>query len=56
MTYLELQSWIYKRIKAIEIIKQHKLLNYVLKNDKCVKMYCLSTNDIELLKEIMKGE
>jgi hypothetical protein len=43
-----------KELKALEIIKRHKLLNYVLKNPKCARMYHLSDNDIIRLKEEMK--
>ena len=38
--------------KLLEIIKKHKLLNYVIKNEKCAKMYNLSKEEIELLKNI----
>ena len=40
--------------RAIEIIKDHKLLNYVLKNPKCAKAYNLSDKDIRILKEVIK--
>lgn len=40
-----------KQDKAIEIIKKHKLLNYVLKNKKCASMYGLNDDEIKLLKE-----
>lgn len=36
-----------------DIIKEHKLLNYILKNEKCAKMYHLSKEELELLKEVM---
>ena len=39
--------------KALEIIKKHKLLNYVLKNQKCANMYHLSKEEIDSLKEIL---
>lgn len=42
-----------KRNKALEIIKEHKLLNYVLKNEKCANMYHLSKDKIDLLKEVL---
>ena len=38
----------------LEIIKKHKLLNYVLKNEKCANMYHLSKEEIDLLREIEK--
>lgn len=43
-----------KELKALDIIKSHKLLNYVLKNPKCAKMYHLSEEKCELLKEVLK--
>ena len=43
--------------RALEIIKKHKLLNYVLKNEKCANMYHLSQEDKDfLLKEVLKNE
>ena len=44
-------SGISKSLKVLEIIKEHKLLNYVLKNEKCANMYHLSKEDKDLLKE-----
>ena len=41
-----------KELEALEIIKAHKLLNYVLKNNKCASMYHLSDEELKLLKEI----
>lgn len=43
-----------EKLKALEIIKKHKLLNYVLKNPKCANMYHLTEEEIELLKEVLK--
>lgn len=40
-------------LKAFEIIKNHKLLNYVLKNEKCASMYHLSKEEKDLLKEVL---
>ena len=40
-----------KKLKAFEIIKEHKLLNYVLKNEKCANMYHLPEADKDILKE-----
>lgn len=40
-----------KSLKALKIIKDHKLLNYVLKNEKCANMYHLSKEEKDLLKE-----
>lgn len=42
-----------KSLKALEIIKVHKLLNYVIKNQKCATMYHLSIEDLNILKEIL---
>lgn len=41
-------------LEVLEIIKKHKLLNYVLKNEKCANMYHLSKEEIDLLREIEK--
>lgn len=41
-----------KDLEILEIIKKHKLLNYVLKNKKCANMYHLSKEEIDLLREI----
>ena len=43
-----------KKLTMLEIIKKHKLLNYVLKNEKCANMYHLSKEECDLLREIMK--
>lgn len=43
-----------KKLKALEIIKEHKLLNYVLKNEKCANMYHLSKEEKDLLRDIME--
>ena len=40
-----------KKLKALEIIKEHKLLNYVLKNEKCANMYHLSEREKDILKK-----
>lgn len=37
---------------AFRIIKEHKLLNYVLKNDKCAEMYHLNLFEKHLLKKV----
>ena len=42
------------KLAALEIIKEHKLLNYVLKNKKCANMYHLSKEECDLLKEALK--
>ena len=39
-----------KALKALEIIKKHKLLNYVLKNKKCASMYHLSEEECDFLR------
>ena len=41
-------------LEALEIIKKHKLLNYVIKNKKCANMYHLTDEEIDLLKEVLK--
>lgn len=41
-------------LEILEIIKKHKLLNYVLKNEKCANMYHLSKEECDLLREIEK--
>ena len=43
-----------KDLEILEIIKKHKLLNYVLKNEKCANMYHLSKEECDLLREIEK--
>ena len=43
-----------KKLTMLEIIKKHKLLNYVLKNEKCANMYHLSKEECDLLREIEK--
>lgn len=49
-------SLIEKNLEILEIIKKHKLLNYVLKNEKCANMYHLSKEEIDLLREMQKME
>ena len=41
--------------KVIEIIKRHKLLNYVIKNKKCAKMYGLTDEEVAILDAWTKG-
>ena len=41
-----------KDLEILEIIKKHKLLNYVLKNEKCANMYHLSKEECDLLREV----
>ena len=43
-----------KKLTILEIIKKHKLLNYVLKNEKCANMYHLSKEECDLLRETLK--
>ena len=43
-----------RKLTVLEIIKKHKLLNYVLKNEKCANMYHLSKEECDLLREIEK--
>ena len=47
-----LRNEIEKDLEILEIIKKHKLLNYVLKNEKCANMYHLSKEECDLLREI----
>ena len=42
-----------KELKALEIIKNHKLMNYVLKNKKCADMYHLTEEECDFLKEVL---
>lgn len=49
-----LREIIEKDLEILEIIKKHKLLNYVLKNEKCANMYHLSKEECDLLREIEK--
>lgn len=51
---IEAKEKIGKDLEILEIIKKHKLLNYVLKNEKCANMYHLSKEEIDLLREIEK--
>lgn len=48
----DLQDIIEKKLHALEIIEEHKLLNYIFKNEKCTNMYHLSKEEIEFLKEV----
>ena len=50
--YLILLNSIEKDLEILEIIKKHKLLNYVLKSEKCTNMYHLSKEECDLLREI----
>ena len=43
-------------LKVLEIVKTHKLLNYVIKNEKCAKMYNLTEKEINKLKEWLENE
>ena len=54
MYYQEFLQPIEQDLEILEIIKKHKLLNYVLKNEKCANMYHLSKEEIDLLREIEK--
>ena len=47
-----LRNEIEKDLEMLEIIKKHKLLNYVLKNEKCANMYHLSKEECDLLREL----
>lgn len=54
--YMAIRDFKYTRLDAFIIIKKHKLLNYVLKNSKCAKMYHLELGEINKLKEALKDE
>lgn len=41
-----------KDLEVLEIIRSHKLLNYVLKNPKCAAMYHLTQEEINKLEEL----
>ena len=49
-------NYIEKDLEVLEIIKKHKLLNYVIKNPKCAKMYHLTEDEIEKLKKWLENE
>lgn len=51
---IEARGKLEKDLEILEIIKKHKLLNYVLKNEKCANMYHLSKEECDLLREIEK--
>lgn len=38
-----------EQYEILQIIKKHKLLNYVIKNEKCATMYQLTKEEIEKL-------
>lgn len=40
-------------ISAVKIIKRRKLLNYVLKNPKCAKMYHLLDTEKDILNKML---
>lgn len=40
-----------KDLEVLEIIRTHKLLNYVIKNKKCATMYRLTDEELNTLKE-----
>lgn len=43
-----------KDLEILEIIRTHKLLNYVIKNKKCANMYHLTCEKLGLLEEWLK--
>lgn len=45
-----------KDLEVLEIVKTHKLLNYVIKNEKCAKMYNLTEKEINKIKEWLENE
>lgn len=40
-----------KDLEVLKIVKEHKLLNYVIKNKKCADMYKLTDEEIHVLKD-----
>ena len=40
-----------KSLEVLKIVKEHKLLNYVIKNKKCADMYKLTDEEIDVLKD-----
>lgn len=51
-----IKSTLEKDLEVLKIIKDHKLLNYVLKNEKCANMYHLTKEEIDVLKEWLENE
>lgn len=45
-----------KDLEVLEIIRTHKLLNYVIKNKKCATMYHLTDEELNTLKEWVENE
>ena len=45
-----------KDLEVLEIIRTHKLLNYVIKNKKCATMYHLTDEELNTLNESLKNE
>ena len=45
-----------KDLEVLEIVKTHKLLNYVIKNEKCAKMYNLTEKEINKIKEWIEND
>lgn len=41
------------KLKALDIIVKHKLMNYIIKNKKCANMYHLTNEEIDLLKDVL---
>ena len=56
MYYQEFLKPIEKDLEVLEIVKTHKLLNYVIKNEKCAKMYNLTEKEINKIKEWLENE
>ena len=56
MYYQEFLKPIEKDLEVLEIVKTHKLLNYVIKNEKCAKMYNLTEKEINKIKEWYENE
>ena len=52
----ELKCIVEKDLEVLEIVKTHKLLNYVIKNEKCAKMYNLTEKEINKIKEWLENE
>ena len=54
--FIKAREKIEKDLEVLEIVKTHKLLNYVIKNEKCAKMYNLTEKEINKIKEWLENE
>ena len=56
MKLMNLWKIINDDLEVLEIVKTHKLLNYVIKNEKCAKMYNLTEKEINKIKVWLSNE